>query len=110
MPAIRWLLLLPLIALLLTLSCSQGTNPFQPVPNASLTFDQTANAEYVVNIGSGTAYDVLVAQYKGSYITNASMDSIVATGRASFVTLSSRDSAVANWRNPNGTYGHIKGT
>ncbi len=105
----RWFLLLLVIALLLTLSCSQGTNPFQPVPDASLTFDKTANAEYVVNVGSGTAYNVLVAQYKGSYITNASIDSIVAAGRASFVTLSSRDSAVANWRNPNGTNGHFKG-
>jgi hypothetical protein len=110
MPAIRWLLLLLLIALLLTLSCSQGTNPFQPVPNASLTFDKTANAEYVVNIGSGTAYDVHVYQYKPSFIRDTPLDTIPPAGRASFETFVGRDSAVANWRNPNGTYGHIKGT
>jgi len=107
---IRWLLLLLVVALLLTLSCSQGTNPFQPVPNASLTFDKTANAEYVVNIGSGTAYDILIAQFNGSTIFNSRVDSLVSTARASFQTQSPRDSAVANWRNPNGTYGHIKGT
>jgi len=106
----RWFLLLLLIALLLTLSCSQGTNPIGPVPNASLTFDKTANAEYVVNIGSGTAYDVLVAQYRGSYIQNNSVDSLVAAARASFPTLSPRDSVVANWRNPNGIPGHVKGS
>jgi hypothetical protein len=106
----RWFLLLLLIALLLSLSCSQGTNPFQPVPNASLIFDKTANAEYVVNIGSGTAYNVLVAQYRGSYIQNNSLDSLVATARASFPILSPRDSVVANWTNPNGIPGHVKGS
>ena len=106
----RWLLLLLVIVLLLTLSCSQGTGPFYPVvPNASLFFDKTVNAEYVVNGGSGTADSILVSQYKAIiYVTY--IDSLLPAARASFPTQNGRDSVVATWRNPNGTYGHIKGS
>jgi hypothetical protein len=107
----RWFLLFLVIALLLTLSCSQGTSPFYPgVPNASLFFDRTASAEYVVNGGSGTAYDILIAQFNGSTIFNSRVDSLVSTARASFQTQSPRDSVVATWKNPNGTPGRVKGT
>jgi hypothetical protein len=110
MPAIRWLLLLLLIALLLTLSCSQGTSPFYPsVPNADLYFSKTGTAEYVVNGGKGTADSVLVFQFKTSYIESKYIGSLGSTQNASFPILSGRDSAVATWRNPNGTYGHFKG-
>jgi hypothetical protein len=105
----RWLLLLLLIALLLVLSCSQGTNPFSPVPNANLFFDQTGTTYFVVNGGQGTADSVLVSQYK-AIIYNTFIDSIAPGARVAYSYLAGRDSVVATWRNPNGTYGRVKGT
>jgi hypothetical protein len=106
----RWLLLLLFITLLLTLSCSQGSNPFSVVPNASLFFDKLGNTEFVVNGGSGTAYAILITQYKPIGDYNTSVDSLTSGARESFTTLPGRDSVAATWRNPNGTYGRVKGS
>ena len=109
MPA-RWLLLLLVIALLLTLSCSQGTSPFQPVPNASLFFDLGGSPLYVVNGGQGTAYQVhLYRIYGGSnhWIHNfANRDSMVTLEKFGFDN--TYDTLQADWTNPNGTTGTIK--
>lgn len=110
----RWLLLLLLLALLLSLSCSQGSNPFSPVPDARLFFDQTGTAYFVVNGGQGTADSILVIQFKGyPYIYTPSPDSLLPGARVQYPywpPVGNRDSVVATWRNPNGTYGRVKGT
>ncbi len=106
----RWLLILLAIGLLLALSCSQGTNPFQPVPNASLFFNLSGTPKYVVNGGSGTAYEVRLYRYVNVLVDNfASLDSLVSQERSSF-SVSAYDSLVATWKNPNGTPGRVKGT
>jgi hypothetical protein len=110
MPAMRWLLLLLVIALLLTLSCSQGTNPFQPVPNASLFFNLSGSTKYVVNGGSGTAYEVHLYRCINALVDNfANPDSLVSQERYGF-TVGPYDSLVVTWKNPNGTPGRVKGT
>ncbi len=109
MPAIRWLLLLLVIALLLTLSCSQGTSPFYPpVPDASLFFNLGGSTQYVVNGGQGTAYEVHLWRFYGSGgLDNfANRDSMVSQERVGFSV--TYDSLEANWKNPNGTTGRVR--
>jgi hypothetical protein len=104
----RSFLLLLLIALLLTLSCSQGTNPIGPVPNASLFFDLGGPTLYVINGGQGTAYEVQLWRFYGNGGLDrfAQPDSLVSQERYGFSV--SYDSLEADWKNPNGTTGRVR--
>lgn len=106
---LRWVLFLLGVLLLLTLSCSQGTSPFQPVPDASLFFNLSGTPKYVVNGGSGTAYEVHLYRCINTLVDNfANPDSLISQERYGF-TVGPYDSLVATWKNPNGTPGRVKG-
>lgn len=106
----RWLLLLLAVVLLLALSCSPGSNPVGPIPNASLFFDLGGPTLYIVNGGQGTAYQVhLYRIYGGSnhWIDNfANRDSMVTLEKFGFSV--TYDTLEADWTNPNGTTGRFK--
>lgn len=107
---LRGSLFLLSVLLLLTLSCSQGTSPFQPVPDANLFFNLSGTPKYVVNGGSGTAYEVHLYRCINTMVDNfANPDSLISQERYGF-TVGPYDSLVATWKNPNGTPGRVKGT
>jgi hypothetical protein len=105
----RWLLFLLAIVMLLTLSCSQGSNITGPISNASLFFSLGGPTQYVANEGQGKAYQVHLWSFNGSVglFNFANLDSLSSGSNYGF-NVTTYDSLEADWTNPNGTTGRVR--